>query len=147
MELALLDGWVRFWYQGKLLPLPADLRRQLNKARQQLRQSRKQNRQLQGENRQLQLRLKAVQAGTIANVISARGDANLRAENRFNLEVISPKLDVAFGAAPTAAGPAVAADPRDGAAVGPSAGSDEICLSIFASSFSQSRAISRPSPG
>ena len=49
-----------------------------------------------GESRQLQLRLKAVQAGTIANVISARADANLRAEHRFNLEVISPQLDVAL---------------------------------------------------
>ncbi len=49
-----------------------------------------------GESRQLQLRLKAVQPGAIANVISARGDANLRAEHRFNLEVISPQLDVAL---------------------------------------------------
>ena len=49
-----------------------------------------------GESRQLQLRLKAVQAGTIANVITARADANLRAEHRFNLEVISPQLDVAL---------------------------------------------------
>ena len=49
-----------------------------------------------GESRQLQLRLKAVQAGTIANVITARADANLRAEHRFNLEVIAPQLDVAL---------------------------------------------------
>ncbi len=49
-----------------------------------------------GESRQLQLRLKAVQPGTIANVITARADANLRAQHRFNLEVISPQLDVAL---------------------------------------------------
>ena len=48
-----------------------------------------------GESRQLQLRLKAVQAGTITNVISARGDANLRAEHRFNFEVASAKLEMA----------------------------------------------------
>ncbi|MEI8372200.1 MAG: hypothetical protein WCJ35_05100 [Planctomycetota bacterium] len=47
-----------------------------------------------GESRQLQLRLKAVQPGTIANVITARADANLRAEHRFNLEVTSPQLDI-----------------------------------------------------
>ncbi len=47
-----------------------------------------------GESRQLQLRLKAVQAGTIANVISARGDASLRAQHRFDVEVVSPKLDL-----------------------------------------------------
>ncbi len=28
MEVAMLDGWVRFWYKGELLPLPADLQRQ-----------------------------------------------------------------------------------------------------------------------
>jgi Uma2 family endonuclease len=31
LEIALLDGWVRFWYKGKLLPLPADLQRALEK--------------------------------------------------------------------------------------------------------------------
>jgi Uma2 family endonuclease len=25
LEVALLDGWVRFWFRGELLPLPADL--------------------------------------------------------------------------------------------------------------------------
>ncbi|MGO9111462.1 MAG: hypothetical protein ACLP9L_19720 [Thermoguttaceae bacterium] len=48
------------------------------------------------ESRQLQLRLKAVQPGTLTNVVSARADANLRAEHRFALEVISPRLDVAL---------------------------------------------------
>jgi uncharacterized repeat protein (TIGR01451 family) len=47
-----------------------------------------------GESRRLQLRLKAVQPGAIANLVSARGDANLRAEHRFNFEVIAPQLDV-----------------------------------------------------
>ena len=49
-----------------------------------------------GESRQLPLRLKAVGAGTIANLIAARADANLRAEHRFNVEIISPQLDVAL---------------------------------------------------
>jgi uncharacterized repeat protein (TIGR01451 family) len=49
-----------------------------------------------GESRQLQLHLKAVQAGTINNVITAKGDANLRAEHRFSFEVASAKLDVAL---------------------------------------------------
>jgi Uma2 family endonuclease len=35
MEVALLDDWVRFWYQGELLPLPPDLQRELDKARRQ----------------------------------------------------------------------------------------------------------------
>jgi Uma2 family endonuclease len=30
LEIALLNGWVRFWYQGELLPLPADLQEQVD---------------------------------------------------------------------------------------------------------------------
>ncbi len=37
LEAALLDDWVRFWYQGELLPLPADLQRDLEETRRQLR--------------------------------------------------------------------------------------------------------------
>jgi Uma2 family endonuclease len=33
MEMALLDGWVRFWHRGELLPLPADLQRELEAER------------------------------------------------------------------------------------------------------------------
>jgi hypothetical protein len=29
LEVAIRDGWVRYWYQGQLLPLPADLLRDL----------------------------------------------------------------------------------------------------------------------
>jgi Uma2 family endonuclease len=29
LEVGLLDGWVRFWHRGELLPLPADLEKQL----------------------------------------------------------------------------------------------------------------------
>jgi hypothetical protein len=34
LEAALLDDWVRFWYKGELLPLPADLQRSLIEAQQ-----------------------------------------------------------------------------------------------------------------
>jgi Uma2 family endonuclease len=30
LEMAIHDGWVRFWFKGKLLPLPADLQRELD---------------------------------------------------------------------------------------------------------------------
>jgi hypothetical protein len=36
LEVALLDGWVRYWYKGKLLPLPAELQRELEDVRRQL---------------------------------------------------------------------------------------------------------------
>jgi Uma2 family endonuclease len=42
LELAILDGWVRFWYEGDLLPLPADLQRDLDKARRELKKARRQ---------------------------------------------------------------------------------------------------------
>jgi hypothetical protein len=42
LEVALLDGWVRFWYKGKLLPLPADLQREVNEARRREEEARKQ---------------------------------------------------------------------------------------------------------
>jgi hypothetical protein len=37
LEVALLDDWVRYWYRGELLPLPADLLRDLDEMRRQLR--------------------------------------------------------------------------------------------------------------
>ena len=37
LEVALLDDWVRFWYKGELLPLPADLQRDLDETKRQLR--------------------------------------------------------------------------------------------------------------
>jgi Uma2 family endonuclease len=33
IEVALLDGWVRFWHQGKLLPLPGEMLRELEVAK------------------------------------------------------------------------------------------------------------------
>jgi Uma2 family endonuclease len=42
LEVALLDDWVRFWYQGELLPLPADLQRELDEVRQQLAEAKRQ---------------------------------------------------------------------------------------------------------
>ncbi len=36
IEVGLLDGWVRFWYKGQLLPLPAELQRELEEMRRQL---------------------------------------------------------------------------------------------------------------
>ncbi|HUY36976.1 MAG TPA: Uma2 family endonuclease [Pirellulales bacterium] len=32
LEVALLDGWVRFWHRGEILPLPAEMERELEKA-------------------------------------------------------------------------------------------------------------------
>ena len=39
LEASLLEGWVRFWFEGELLPLPAELQRDLRETRRQLRQA------------------------------------------------------------------------------------------------------------
>lgn len=36
LEAAVLDGWVRYWFRGELLPLPGDLHRDLDQTRQRL---------------------------------------------------------------------------------------------------------------
>jgi hypothetical protein len=36
LAVALKDGWIRYWHQGELLPLPADLEAALNETRRQL---------------------------------------------------------------------------------------------------------------
>jgi Uma2 family endonuclease len=41
LAVALRDGWVRYWYQGKLLPLPADLQRSLDETQKHLDQTQK----------------------------------------------------------------------------------------------------------
>ncbi len=49
-----------------------------------------------GESRQLELTLHAVQAGTFGNTISVSGEANLRAEQTAQVQVIAPALEVAI---------------------------------------------------
>jgi Uma2 family endonuclease len=39
IEVAILDGWVRFWHRGELLPLPADLQRTLTETQQELKET------------------------------------------------------------------------------------------------------------
>jgi flagellar biosynthesis GTPase FlhF len=52
LELGLLDGWVRFWFRGELLPLPADLQRELEDTRRQLLRTQEQARRAQEQARQ-----------------------------------------------------------------------------------------------
>ena len=47
-----------------------------------------------GESRKLELPLLANRAGLASNVLSARGDGNLKADNECKLEVVAPQLDV-----------------------------------------------------
>lgn len=47
-----------------------------------------------GETQRLQLTLTAVRAGTVTNVLSAEGDGALKAEDRTQLEIVAPKLEI-----------------------------------------------------
>jgi uncharacterized repeat protein (TIGR01451 family) len=49
-----------------------------------------------GETRQLELRLTAARPGKVNNLLTAQGDANLRAEHQQEFEVIAPQLDIAL---------------------------------------------------
>lgn len=39
LEVAVLDGWARYWFRGKLLPLPAELAKDLEDAKKRLRKA------------------------------------------------------------------------------------------------------------
>jgi uncharacterized repeat protein (TIGR01451 family) len=49
-----------------------------------------------GQSRRLDLQLTANRPGTITTVLAARGEGNLRSEDRFRLEVAAPQLDIAM---------------------------------------------------
>ena len=61
LEVGLLDGWVRFWYQDELLPLPAELQRDLDEARRQTAQERQARLAAEREVEQLRARLAELQ--------------------------------------------------------------------------------------
>jgi uncharacterized repeat protein (TIGR01451 family) len=49
-----------------------------------------------GESKKLDLELVAAAAGPITNLLSVRADGNLRHEDRLQMEVVAPKLDIAL---------------------------------------------------
>lgn len=53
LEVGVIDGWVRYWYQGELLQLPGELLSQLEETR---RRARQQQRELRKKDRQLRQR-------------------------------------------------------------------------------------------
>src|SRR5262249_18762240 len=66
LELAIVDGWVRYWFRGRLLGLPADLQRELDEARRDLNATRRDKQQLQERAARLaELALK-LQQGTLS---------------------------------------------------------------------------------
>ena len=60
MEVTLLDGWARYWYRGELLPLPADLQRDLLQTRRELEQERQTRLTVEQENERLRAEIAAL---------------------------------------------------------------------------------------
>jgi Uma2 family endonuclease len=81
LEVALLDGWVRFWYKGELLPLPAELQRELEETRRQLLQA--QERARQAEEQARQAREQARQAEERARQAEEQADHERRQKERL----------------------------------------------------------------
>ncbi len=54
IEVGLLDGWMRFWFRGELLPLPADLQRQVEQLKQRLAEAERQAREAQRQAQEAQ---------------------------------------------------------------------------------------------
>ena len=51
LEVALLDGWARYWFRGELLDLPADLKRSLLEAKEEARRAKEETRRAKEETR------------------------------------------------------------------------------------------------
>lgn len=82
LELGLIDGWVRYWFRGELLPLPADLQAEVDKLRAQLQA---QDQQLQTQDQQLQA--KGAQLDHLVGVF--RGLVEDHARQRGRQDILS----------------------------------------------------------
>src|SRR5262249_45585831 len=61
IELRILDGWVRYWYQGELLPLPAEMQRARDEARKERDEARQEAQDQKRRVEELQKRLEAME--------------------------------------------------------------------------------------
>jgi Uma2 family endonuclease len=84
IEVALLDDWVRFWYKGELLPLPADLQRDLDETKRQLRRMRRraqeQERRAEEQERRVEEQARRADAEQQARLAAEQEIQRLRAE-------------------------------------------------------------------
>lgn len=64
LEVALLEGWVRYWFRGELLPLPAELLQQLQKERRRAEQAEQRLGRAEAEIARLQKLLETTRTGS-----------------------------------------------------------------------------------
>jgi Uma2 family endonuclease len=88
LELGLLDGWVRFWFRGELLPLPGDLLQQMDQLRLRLRQA--EQRTEQAEQRAVQAEQRMAQAEQRA--AAAERTAEAERQSRLALQAELQRL-------------------------------------------------------
>jgi Uma2 family endonuclease len=67
LEVALLDGWVRYWFRGELLPLPGDLLAQVDDLGRQLHEAQRQRDEAHTEVTRLRAELEALRQRTAEN--------------------------------------------------------------------------------
>jgi hypothetical protein len=91
LEVAIHDGWARYWYKGKLLLLPADLQRDLDEARQQARRA---------EELAEQERQRAEQAAALAAGLERRVEEEQEARRALERELEQLRAQVRQGRPP-----------------------------------------------
>ena len=64
LEVALLDGWARYWFRGELLDLPADLKRSLVEAKEEARRAKEEARRAKEETRRANAETRRANAET-----------------------------------------------------------------------------------
>jgi Uma2 family endonuclease len=79
LEMGLLGGWVRYWYEGTLLPLPADLQRELDETRRLLRET---TQRAEAEKQRAEAEKRRADAAQEARLALERELAELRAQLR-----------------------------------------------------------------
>jgi hypothetical protein len=72
IEVAIVDGWVRFWYKGQLLPSPTELLNELRAARQQADELQSRLAAVEEDNRVLREEVAAIRAA----LAQSKGRAN-----------------------------------------------------------------------
>jgi Uma2 family endonuclease len=70
IEMKILDGWVRFWHQGRLLPLPAELQREFDAANRRANEA--ERRATEADNRAADLQRRATEADNRAADLERR---------------------------------------------------------------------------
>jgi hypothetical protein len=89
LEVGLLDGWVRFWFRGELVPLPGDLVQQLEESRRRREEEERLRQEaVQRAEEEARLRLEAVQKADEEARLRLEAVQKADEETRLRLEAV-----------------------------------------------------------